>query len=117
MTIHGSGESRRRYLWIADVIKALLIMSEKVQKSEIYNIGHHNSYSNNEIAQMIGDYLGLKDFISHEDDRVYNDKIYPCDSSKIELDFGWKPSKNLEDVLPETIEWYRSNIDLFKHHL
>lgn len=117
MTIHGSGESRRRYLWVANVISALLLMSDEAEKHKIYNIGHNVSYSNNQIAQMIGDYLGLRDFISHEDDRIFNDTTYPCDFSEIQADLGWKPTKNLEDVLPETIEWYKSNIELFKPYL
>ena len=62
MTIHGTGESRRRYLWIEDVIDAFLLIAEKANKNKIYNIGHNKSYSNIQIAEMIGSYLNLSDF-------------------------------------------------------
>ncbi len=114
MTIHGAGESRRRYLWVGDVVDALILMAEKADKNKIYNIGHHNSYSNNDVAKLIGNYLKLTDFIVYEDDRIYNDTIYPCDFSVIQAELGWEPTKNLEDFLPETIEWYRSNIHRYK---
>ena len=117
MTIHGSGESRRRYVWIGDVISALLLMSDVAEKHKIYNIGHNTSYLNKQIAHMIGKYLGLRDFLSYEDDRVFNDTIYPCDFSAIQSELGWSPTKNLEDVLPETIEWYKSNVDLYRPYL
>jgi UDP-glucose 4,6-dehydratase len=117
MTIHGTGESRRRYLWIADAVSALLLLSDESEKNKIYNIGHNKSYSNIEIAKMIGDYLGLHDFISFEDDRVFNDTIYPCDYREIQADLGWQISKNLEDVLPEIVQWYKENIKLFELYI
>jgi|TARA_B110000879_G_C11136292_1_gene498272 UDP-glucose 4,6-dehydratase len=117
MTIHGSGESRRRYLWVGDAVNALLLLSDKAENHKIYNIGHDKDYANIEIAQMIGNYLNLNDFISYEADRVFNDTIYPCDYSEIEEDLGWKASKNLEESLPQTIDWYKANIEHFKEFL
>ena len=117
MTVHGTGESRRRYLWINDVINALILLSDRAERHKIYNIGHKKSYSNIEIAQMIGDYLNLSNFISFEDDRVFNDTIYPCDFSEIQKDLGWKITKDIEQVLPEIIEWYKNNISRYKKYL
>lgn len=117
MTIHGSGESRRRYLWVGDVIDALLLLADKAEQNKVYNIGHHKSYSNIEIAKMIGKYLNLSDFITYQEDRAFNDKIYPCDYSAIQADLSWKPSKDLEDILPEIVEWYRDNIKIYEPYL
>lgn len=114
MTIHGAGMSRRRYLWIGDAVNALLLLADKARNHKIYNIGHDKEYTNLHVAQMIGDYLGLSDFIVHEPDRVFNDTVYPCDYSEISEDLGWKFSKDLEGSLPETIEWYRANIAKFE---
>tara|TARA_B110000305_G_scaffold238695_1_gene304708 strand:- start:77 stop:1012 length:936 start_codon:yes stop_codon:yes gene_type:complete len=114
MTIHGLGESRRRYLWVGDAVNALLLLADKAKRNKIYNIGHHKSYSNLEIANMIGEYLDLKDFISYEDDRVFNDTIYPCDFTEIQEDLHWNSTKDLEEVLPEIIEWYKDNIKIFE---
>lgn len=117
MTIHGTGESRRRYLWIADAVSALLLLSDQATQKKIYNIGHDKSYSNIEIAQMIGNYLNLSDFISYDDERIFNDSIYPCDYSATQKDLGWRITKDLEEVLPEIVEWYRDNIKLFEQYL
>jgi UDP-glucose 4,6-dehydratase len=117
MTVHGTGESRRRYLWINDVINALILLSDRAERHKIYNIGHNKSYSNIEIAQMIGDYLNLSNFISFEDDRVFNDSIYPCDFSEIQKDLDWKITKDIEQVLPEIINWYKINISRYEKFL
>jgi len=114
MTLHGSGQSKRRYLWVEDAVKALLLLSDKAQKNKIYNIGHNKEYTNLEVAHMIGEYLGLSDFISYETDRVFNDFVYPCDFSEIQEDLGWEISKDLEDSLPQIVDWYKANIKLFE---
>lgn len=114
MTIHGTGSSKRRYLWVGDAVNALLILADYAEHNKIYNIGHNKSYANIEIAQMIGKYLNLSDFISYEADRVFNDTIYPCDFKEIQRDLNWNATKDLEDVLPEIIEWYRDNIKIFE---
>ena len=117
MTIHGAGEAKRRYLWIEDAIDALLLLSDKAQKDKIYNIGHNKSYSNLEIAHMIGQYLDLTDYISYENDRVFNDTIYPCNYDEIQNDLGWKATKDLEEVLPLIVDWYVENLNTFEKFL
>lgn len=114
MTLHGDGSATRRYLWVDDVVNALLVLAGNDTKDYIYNIGHDVSYSNIQIAKLIGDYLNLEDYIKFEKDRIYNDSYYPCDFSLIQKEFGWRYTKNLEDVLPEIIDWYKKNIDLYE---
>ena len=67
--------------------------------------------------KKIGKYLGLKDYISFEKDRLINDTIYPADSSDMLSDFRWQPTRNLDDFLPETIDWYREHLDHFRHRI
>jgi dTDP-glucose 4,6-dehydratase len=117
MTLHGKGTSLRRYLWVNDVVEALMLLAHNDTKEYIYNIGHDKSYTNLEVANLIGKYLNLSDFISYEQDRVYNDSIYPCDYSAINEELGWSFSKNLPEVLPSIIDWYKEHISNFKKFL
>lgn len=117
MTLHGDGSSTRRYLWVNDAVEALLILAEQDTKQDIYNIGHDKSYTNLEVAKLIGEHLNLDDFISFEKDRVFNDSIYPCDYSSIKEELGWNFSKNLDDILPDIVDWYKDNINYYKPYL
>ena len=117
MILHGDGSSRRRYLWVQDAVSAINLIVEKGISGEIYNIGHQQDFSNLEIAEKIGEHLGLSDFIGFEKDRIFNDPIYPCSSEKIEKDLGWAATKNIDDFLPQTIQWYRENIGFYKPFL
>jgi nucleoside-diphosphate-sugar epimerase len=93
---------------------AIYLLAEHATKSHIYHIGHEHSFSNLEIAEKIGSYLNLEDYISFEKDRLINDTIYPADSMDMLRDFDWKPTRDLDDFLPETIEWYRTHLDHFR---
>ena len=46
-------------------------------------------------------------------DRPFNDKRYSISSKKIRR-LGWKPEKKLVKDLPNIIEWYKKNQNLFK---
>lgn len=117
MTIHGDGSATRRYLWVGDAVNALILLGTRNTSRNIYNIGHDKFYSNLEIANLIGSYLDLSDFITLEKDRVFNDTSYPCDYSEIKEEFGWNFTMSLEDGLPELIEWYKSRLNQFKPFL
>tara|TARA_B100000902_G_scaffold347797_1_gene355316 strand:- start:1008 stop:1943 length:936 start_codon:yes stop_codon:yes gene_type:complete len=117
MTLHGDGSSTRRYLWVNDAVEALVILAEQNTEEDIYNIGHDKSYTNLQVAELIGEYLNLENFISYEKDRIFNDTLYPCDYSSIKTELGWNSSKNLDDVLPSIIDWYKDHIDFYKPYL
>ncbi len=118
MTLHGDGSSRRRYLWVKDAALAISLIIKGGKPGKIYHTSHPESYSNLEVANKIGSYLGLKDFVELVDDRVYNDTTYPAfDQLDIKTDLGWEVTKDIDDFLPETIDWYKKNINLFKEYL
>ncbi|MGI9249910.1 MAG: NAD-dependent epimerase/dehydratase family protein [Pseudohongiellaceae bacterium] len=113
-TLHGDGSARRRYLWVKDAALAIYLLAEKANKNRIYHIGQEEPFSNLQIAEKIGAYLGLKDYLSFEKDRLINDTIYPAESTAMQRDFNWQPTRSLDDFLPETIEWYRTHLDDFR---
>ena len=90
------------------------LLAENHVKNEIYHIGHKTLFTNLEVAEKIASYLNLSDYLSFEKDRPINDAIYPAYDSSIYDELGWKPSKNLDDFLPETIEWYREHLDQYR---
>jgi len=109
--IHGDGSAKRRYLWVKDAVNAIFLLAENKTKKPIYHIGQKNAYTNLEVAKKIASHLNLKDYLSFEKDRLTQDFIYPSNNSEIFEEFGWSPTRDLDDFLPETIEWYKTNLD------
>ena len=108
LSIHGTGENRRNYLFVKDCVSAFDIILHKGANGNIYNIGSSNEYSNLQIAESITKHFGRNDSILYVRDRHINDKRYPIDSSKLK-NLGWKEKISWNDGLQQTIEWYIKN--------
>jgi dTDP-D-glucose 4,6-dehydratase len=52
-TIHGTGETRRSFVYVDDVSRAMHIVLEKGVIGKIYNIGTKNEYNVNEIFEIL----------------------------------------------------------------
>ena len=113
-TLHGDGSAQRRYLWVKDAALAMYLLSTNTTKEDVYHIGHKTPFTNLEVAEKIATYLNLEDYLSFEKDRLINDAIYPAHDQLMSEEFGWNPTKDLDDFLPETIEWYRENLDQYR---
>jgi dTDP-glucose 4,6-dehydratase len=112
--IHGEGISRRNFIYVDDVSRAVMTVIQKGVTGTVYNIGTRNEYSVNEIfemlKQMTGTGVGKK---VHVSDRPHNDKRYAVDSSALQ-ELGWKEEIDFESALTKTVEWYKTNPDWYK---
>jgi len=90
LTITNDGNQRRDFTYVQDVVDAniLAALSPINLKGEVFNIGNGNSYSVNEVADMLGG------------EKVYGEKrLEPfqtlADNSKAREVLGWDPKGDL----------------------
>jgi UDP-glucose 4,6-dehydratase len=110
-TVHGNGMNRRRYLAVQDFADAIVLLLQRGELGEIYNVGSDCEYTNLEIVDIIAEELGISAeqntiFIA---DRPFNDFRYAVNCDKLRA-LGWKRRYQLEDKLPEVVDWYRENL-------
>ena len=107
--IYGNGANIRDWIHVTDHCRALLLLIDVGVAGQVYNIGSGNELSNLDLAKIISKLMHLPEtdfkFIA---DRKGHDLRYSVDYSKIEK-LGFKPVKDFNRLLGETIEWYRSN--------
>lgn len=111
--IHGEGRSRRNFIYVDDVSRAISLILEKVTKSsdhfgKIFNIGTRNEYSVLEIYEKIIREMNTHGSYIHVSDRPHNDKRYCVDTSALS-ELGWKEEANFNEALKATIKWYQEN--------
>ena len=110
-TIHGKGETRRNFIYIDDVVKAIEVILQKGIINNIYNIGTNNEYSVSEIADKLITYLKpndkIEDWMQYVTDRNFNDYRYAIKSNEL-YDLGWKEETNFEKGFEYTIKWFQS---------
>ena len=113
--LHGNGKNIRYYLSAKDFARATCLLIKKKNKG-IYNVGSEESYSNIQVAKKICEILkkNPKKFIKYVKDRPYNDRRYSISIDKIRK-IGWKPKNQLLQDLPEIVNWYKKNLNLYKN--
>jgi UDP-glucose 4-epimerase len=88
MTIIGTGQQRRDFVHVSDVIRANLLAADLENKDivgELFNIGTGINYSILELATMIG---GEKAFVPPREGEV---AVSMADNSKAKLLLNWQP--------------------------
>jgi len=92
LTIYGTGEQRRDFTYVGDIVAANILTAEK--GSGVYNVGTGRNHSIIEIAQKIS-----SDITFHEA-RPGDPPLSLADSSRLQ-ELGWEPTKELSDWIAE----------------
>lgn len=107
-TIWGTGKPKREFLFVDDLVDALIIISEYYDSIEPINVGSGEEIRIKDLAYLI------KEIVKYNGKLIF-DKSYPdgvmrkfLDSSKI-TNLGWKARIKLEQGLKRTYNWYKKN--------
>ncbi len=110
--VYGDGKNVRDWINVYDhnVGVDLIIHNGKI--GEVYNLGGHSEKTNLEVVKTILKHLNKPEsLISFVKDRPGHDLRYAIDSKKVEKELGWKLTRNFDDGIKETIDWYINNQD------
>ena len=115
LTVHGSGENTRDWLYVKDLCQALdrvIHISVDKVKGQIMNCGTGNDVAIKTIADMVLDKLNKpKSLITHMGDRPAQIARHIASTSKTSQTIDWEAETDLDRGLARTIEWYQQNRD------
>ena len=98
LEIVGSGEQRRDFVNVDDVVRANIVAADSDTKSEVYNVGFGENHSVKEIADMISENQ------IHIDERQGEVKSTLACIDKIEIDLNWSPTISVQDWIKNELE-------------
>jgi len=101
LTITGTGEQRRDFTHVIDIMKGLVTMSEDIWKGEVFNLGTAKNYSINELAAL---FETETTYISARPGEAW---ITLADIKKSIEKLGYLPEINLEDYV---LQWLKEQI-------
>jgi dTDP-glucose 4,6-dehydratase len=108
--IYGDGQNVREWIHTSDHCRAIDVILHKGQVGEVYNIGSGIEKTNLEITKLILENLNIgEEMIEWVADRPGHDRRYAIEHGKLTRELGWKPEKDFEEGIRETIEWYKEN--------
>ena len=113
LILYGDGNQRRSFTYVDDIIKGLMALME-YEGSGTFNFGSNETWSLNEVIEVIEMNIGNKADISFEK-RAYKDvDIVLPDLNKSNNILNWKPTTNIKDGIMNTVNWYLANQEKLK---
>jgi UDP-glucose 4-epimerase len=114
LTVYGDGAQRRCFCHVRDVVRALAdLMQRDDVYGEVFNIGSNEEVSIHELADRVRAATGCASevrLVPYEE--AYEEGFEDMrrripDITKIGARLGWKPTRTLDEILADTIEWER----------
>jgi len=110
LPVYGDGMQVRDWIHVEDHAAAIDLVLTRGTTGHVYNIGAENDRPNLSVIRDILRLTGASDsLIKYVQDRPGHDRRYAMDATKIRTELGWKPSRDFEAGLAETVAWYRNN--------
>lgn len=110
--IFGDGSQERDYIYISDIVDALLRSIIHGVAGEAYNIGSHERLKFVDMVDMIIAAAGggEKKLVPWPADYEKNETgDYVADITKVTAATGWQPHVNFADGIREMVEYYKKN--------
>jgi dTDP-glucose 4,6-dehydratase len=109
LPLYGDGRQVRDWLYVLDHCAGIDRVLHRGQAGQVYNLGGGNERHNIDVTRRILQLLGKPEsLIRPVADRPGHDRRYALDCSKIHA-LGWRPARDFETALAETVDWYRQN--------
>ncbi|MDO8489043.1 MAG: GDP-L-fucose synthase [Candidatus Omnitrophota bacterium] len=108
VNVWGTGKPKREFIFIDDVVNALIFLMQNYSGSQIINIGTGVEVSIKNLAQKIKDITLFKGKVTFDISKPDGMLRRLLDSTKL-LDMGWKPKVNLEEGIKLTCQWYKAS--------
>jgi len=106
-TIFGDGQQTRDFVYVDDVVDALVRASDR-GSGLVINIGTGIETSVQELYDSIARGVGFKEEANHAPARAGELERSALDPGRAEIHLGWKPWTDLDTGVDNTLDWFRA---------
>lgn len=107
LEIWGTGENRRDYLYIDDLVTAVIALLSYGGSHRTFNVSSGKGTSVLDIVAIIREQLRLQPNIVRRDARGFDVPVNVLDSTRLSVETGWRPSVDLGTGISRVIQWLR----------
>jgi GDP-L-fucose synthase len=108
VVVWGTGKATREFFYVEDAAEAIVLATEKYNKSDPVNIGAGFEISIKELVELIVELTGFKGRIIWDTSKPDGQPRRMLDTTKAFKEFGFKAKTDFRRGLKKTIEWYIS---------
>jgi GDP-L-fucose synthase len=107
VVVWGTGKATREFFYVEDAAEAIILATEKYNKSDPVNIGAGFEISIKELVALIVDLTGFKGKVLWDTSKPDGQPRRMLDTAKAFNEFGFKARTDFSKGLKETLEWYK----------
>lgn len=110
VTINGSGEQTRDFVYVADVVRANLAVTDDVTLEGSFNVGTGIETSVNQLHEAMAAIAGNQKAALHAPAKTGEQMRSVLDGSRLRRAAGLPEPVSLSDGLAETLHWFRQGV-------
>lgn len=106
----GNLSAKRDFTHVKDIVRAYRLLAEQGHAGEVYNVGSGKTCSAQEILDQLRE-MALRPVPVSTDPskmRPSDTPVICCNHDKLTMDTGWEPEYSLQDILQDTLTYYRN---------
>ena len=107
--VWGDGSQVRDFVYVDDVIDALLKVVEHSPNARPYNVATGKATTVTELVETITSICGYEPTFNYDTSKPTMIPTRLVDVSRIKEELGWEAEHDLKTGLEKTIEWYKNN--------
>jgi len=104
----GTGRVSREFIYAADAAEAILLATERYNKSDPVNIGSGFEITIHDLVQKIASYTGFTGEIRWDTSKPDGQPRRRLNIDRATREFGFRAAVDFDEGLRRTIAWYRS---------
>ncbi len=108
ITIWGDGRVVRDYLYVADLVEALVLAAEVETPSKVLNVGSGRGTSLNELSALIAEVTGERPEFEYRAGRALDVPANVLEVGRVREELGWSPRTGLDEGTAHTWDWIRT---------
>jgi len=107
IVVWGTGKATREFFYVEDATEAIILATEKYNKSDPVNIGAGFEISIRNLVDLIVELTGFTGKVTWDETKPDGQPRRMLDTTKAYQEFGFKAKTDLREGLKKTIDWYR----------
>lgn len=109
ITIFGDGEQTRDFIYVKDIVGALVFAATTPGVNGTFNVGYGSNITINALAQKIISLTGSSTKIEYQPERVGDVKHSMASADKLRA-AGWKPAHTFDEGLGVTVKYFQDRL-------
>jgi len=110
----GNLETRRTIVDVRDLNRGMMLLLDRGESGEVYNLGGSSAYRMNEVLMRVLNRSTRSDVVSEVDPRLLrptDEPIIWADCTKLKRATGWEPAICLDQTIEDMVDYWREKPD------